>query len=469
MTAKTVEEVVRPIYMQRHTADLEYLQDVGWSKRLLEMWTGDDEFRQALERDPDAAMRNWGLPGNPHDLRPLWDRECALSLGQEVHTSVHRYRGFIIEKLLYRDKMRMKSPRNATFKAWRQRQVNRCASELGMRVNAGIVHPTISFELTRGCSVGCWFCGIGALKLDDVWRYTPENQRLWRETLEVLADFLGPEIHGFCYWATDPLDNPDYELFCQDYHRIIGHFPQTTTAQAHKYPERVRRLLQLSAQDGHCDRFSILTKSLLKKICAEFTPEELVYVELICQNVESTLVKANAGKARQSERLTQEREKKGVPEEMVSSGTIACVSGFLFQMLDRSIKMVSPCKADERWPNGYRVYREAHFETAADVKALIDEWTNEQATPSTCPNLRPLHIRRDLKVVPGDEFRFGVENELMRLSFNGPAALGSSLPSGRFVARDFALQMEEEFLIPLPETLLVLERLYRFGVLDDEP
>jgi len=31
---------------------------------------------------------------------------------------------------------------------------------------------------------------------------------------------------GFCYWGTDPMDNPDYEKFCLDFHEVLGIFPK---------------------------------------------------------------------------------------------------------------------------------------------------------------------------------------------------------------------------------------------------
>ncbi len=471
MTLSIADPVIKPIYMDRSSGDPEYLRDVGITKRFLEVWTGDDEFRKLLETDPDGAVARWGLEANPHELRPMWDQEFAAKVGRDVHPSVSRYRGFIIEKLKCRVDMRNRTPRNPAFKNWRQRQVNRCAGELGFRVAAGVVHPTISLELSRGCSVGCWFCGISAPKLDDIWYYTPENQKFWCETLEVLSDFLGPEAHGFCYWATDPLDNPDYEKFCVDYNRIIGHFPQTTTAQPMKDPDRVRRLLELSHSDGHCDRFSILTKGLLKKVMAEFTPEELVYVELICQNQESTLVKARAGNAlNHLDRFDKERVRKGVAEEFVNSGTIACVSGFLLQPIDKMVRLVSPCHADERWPKGYRILKEARFETPAELESLIQEWCSPEAMPLNVPNRRPLSLRRDLKVSvrEGQDFAFHLANEMLDLEFLGPPVLAQNLPQGFFIPDDFALKLEREHQIPLEETLLVMERMYRYGVLEEE-
>jgi hypothetical protein len=108
--------------------------------------------------------------------------------------------------------------------------------------------------------VGCWFCGISAPKLGDIYLYNEENANLWRQVLELLKNKLGENTgSSFCYWATDPLDNPDYEKFCIDFSDVLGVFPFTSTAQALKYPERVKSLIDLSIKKGRTiNRFSIL-------------------------------------------------------------------------------------------------------------------------------------------------------------------------------------------------------------------
>ena len=45
----------------------------------------------------------------------------------------------------------------------------------------------------------------------------------------------------------------------------------------------------------------------------------------------------------------------------MEGGTIACVSGFLFNMVERNVRLISPCNASERWPLGYRIYDEGTF------------------------------------------------------------------------------------------------------------
>jgi hypothetical protein len=49
-----------------------------------------------------------------------------------------------------------------------------------------------------------------------VFRYTPENARLWRGILEAVRDVAGP-WRSICYSGTDTFDNPEYERFIEDF------------------------------------------------------------------------------------------------------------------------------------------------------------------------------------------------------------------------------------------------------------
>ena len=61
----------------------------------------------------------------------------------------------------------------------------------------------------------------------------------------IVGDAAG---RGLCYYATEPLDNPDYECFLVDFHAEFGRVPQTTTAAATRDIERTRRLLRWGQQ-----------------------------------------------------------------------------------------------------------------------------------------------------------------------------------------------------------------------------
>ena len=237
----------------------EHRSDVAHSKRFCEHWTADPAFREALPQDPYAVTKAAGLQADPLAIRPLWelDREHPVHRA-EPSLSLLRYRSFMAEKLTFRDRLQRKADSvHRGYRAWRARQIGRCYGELGQAKGEGLVHTGLAVELCEGCSVGCWFCGISALKLNGAWPYSDEHARLWRSVLRSLRKQLGDAAgNGFCYWATDPLDNPDYEKFCGDFADCFGIYPQTTTAQPMRDPDRFRKLHQVARQRGcRIDRF----------------------------------------------------------------------------------------------------------------------------------------------------------------------------------------------------------------------
>lgn len=475
---------ILPIFSDPGLADEDYLLEIGHAKRFLERMTSDPKFREGLATDPQATADHYDLKVNAEELRPLWDedvaRDCEIS---ECSLTVQRYRSWCNEKFAYRDVVRTESiPSDPRYKSWRTRQVRRCASELGPAKAHGLIHAPCCFELNRGCSVGCWFCGVGAPKLGDVLEYTPENQALWRGCLEVVKSVIGPAARrGFCYWATDPLDNPNYEDYCVDFANILGKFPQTTTAIPHRDVERTKRLIALSKKHGcELNRFSILTLGIFKKVFEAFTPEELVYVELIPQNKESLDRYAIAGKALEKLKTKPSmREGYGITvpqdsqfDEHSYNSTIACVSGFLFNMVDRSVKLISPTNADEVWPLGYRVYEEGRFEDPAGLKVLMEGMIDRHMR-STLRSNDPLKFRRKL-VIEILQDSFIARSPFLNQTFNNKAyqpisELAGEIKHGDWTAGQLALAMEKRHDIPLTSTFAVLNRMFSLGILDDEP
>lgn len=327
-------------------------------KRFLEMWSIDDKFRDGLTAGI-ACQGATDLNLDVEELRPLWDPGCQADKANKV---VNQYISFCNEKLLLRDQIRDLDgkPGHAVFRQWRQRQINRFFRQAGVQVASAVVHAPFSIELNQGCSVGCWFCGVDAPKLEDIFPYTVENKSLWQELLRSLHQSIGFGAKaGFCYWATDPLDNPDYEKFIQDFKNEFGRFPQTTTAQPLKHLERVRELIRMtSGAEKTINRFSVLSINSMRKIHEYFTPEELVHVELVPQNKEAMAVKANAGRAR------GKLKQFALADQETTTGTIACVSGFLVNMVRGSIKLITPVPATDQWPLGYQIFGEEFFTDA---------------------------------------------------------------------------------------------------------
>ena len=446
-------------------------------KRFFERYNGDSQFREQFAADPQQALTDYKLNIDPEDLRYIWKEKFAT----EIMTDKPAEDSSIAESLkIYREVIR-KSKANwqqakeiagkivdPRFKAWRERQIARTKSQFKKVFHDDIIHAPVCFELNKGCSVGCWFCGVSAPRLSDIFAYNPANAQLWQEVLELTKSLMGEAAGmGFCYWATDPMDNPEYEKFCRDFHRILGNFPQTTTALAVRNPERTRQLLQLSQQKGCSsgNRFSVLSKKALDRIHEFFTPEELNFVNLTFQNPESVQFKAVSGRAKQK----AENKKKSDSDKFNDQGTIACVSGLLFNMVERSVKLISPCPASEKWPDGYITYDQGTFTDIEDLKQLLERMIDRNMSLTVRPS-DLIRFRSDwnYEELPNG---FQVSTRMMKRKFvNAPYInrLGTMIVAGDKTAIEIAEQFEDE---GIPQVIIFdfLNSLLDKGVLDSEP
>lgn len=480
MTTKSIEQglqtgEIKRLWSDRKNIDTEYLSNIAKIKRFLERWSADRQFRETLPIDPYGVTCRYNLDIDPEEIRLLWDAEHlkTYDFNAAVPLKVRQYDAYIGECLQSRDEIRkLGAPLNPLFRAWRERQICRISSEFGFAKADSIVHAPFAIELSKGCSVGCWFCGVAAQRLEGIFAYTPENARLWCEVLEVLKEVIGSGAsQGFCYWATDPMDNPDYEEFLIDFHAILGKFPQTTTASAMNNPLRMKNLLKLSQEkDGEVERFSISTLKQFNRVHEEFSAEELMFVELVCQNDEAFGRKSFAGRAREERfRKRVEGSEQFSPNDPGEDNTIACVSGLLLNMVDRSLKLISPCNADETWPLGYRIYDQATFNTASELHTVLKEMINRHM-PLTLSLDDWINFRPDLKYKQVENgFRF--LSHSMTHSFDGmphfqdvaEVAFNKHLTAG-----ELALLLEREKGISLTETLHYLNEFFKQGIVEKQ-
>lgn len=473
----TYKPGMKPAVKLRDIWDGEDLANLAKTKRFLERWMGDSQFREELADDMYGASQRYNLKADPKEIQILWDTELAQDAESinSVSSAVSLYSDFILKKLEHRRQMQTQLcvPDNPRYKAWRIQQIARTQNQLGPVLTEALVHAPVCFELSKGCSVGCWFCGVSAPPLENSFLHTRDNTKLWKEVLEVVREVIGAAAaSGFCYWASDPLDNPEYEEFLLDFHSVLGNFPQTTTAQPMKYPQRVRDLLKLSGEKGGwIDRFSILSLKILNQVHQEFSPEELTFVELVPQNKEAIgMQKHVSGRAREYFRRKAKKNQEPYPDDNYA-GTVACVTGFLFNMLDRSVKLISPCNADDRWPLGYRIYQQGSFTDGSSLKKLLEDMiTNQMYSHIQHDDL--IGFQRFLKYESSDEgFKLSSPHLIHKFS----EKMGSQIHElGELIARkdktagDIALMLQKEDK-PLYETFHLLNTLLRTGLIDDEP
>ncbi len=411
------------VYMNREQMGEEEYQRIrlltGNVKRIADLMACIPGAIEEFEKDTQHFLDENGLSMlDAEEMRYIFlseynaDKQRMLKSPKvldEMSESMFRYTQFVQNKLSFRDFLRDKgcAPTNPKARAWRDRNNKRCDSALG-GVNISFIHAILTIELADGCSVGCDYCGLGADRLRGVFRYTKENAELFRGVLSVLHEVLGDAAaFGMMYFATEPLDNPDYEKFEEDYIAEFGMIPQITTAVFDRDIERTRRLVhELDDKPGFIHRFSLRSLDMAKTALREFSPEELVNAELITQYEEApyflpyTVVGREIEKAdtrkktRRDGKILDEalaatldapvlhnelKRLKGVKH--VDPGTICCVDGFRVNMVKKTINILTPCHQSAEHPNGISETKRVTFTDIDDFRnkllQLIDEYMIE--------------------------------------------------------------------------------------------
>jgi hypothetical protein len=65
------------------------------------------------------------------------------------------------------------------------------------------------------------------------------------------------------------------------------------------------------------------------------------------------------------------------------------MSGFLINLVRKSVRLISPCPSSDQWPNGYVVYDERTYAHADEFSALIEDMIGRNMH-STASLERPL-------------------------------------------------------------------------------
>lgn len=300
------------------------------------------------------------VPGFKEELKV--DKESALSkYGLETVTQEDKeaYEEFVKVKLAWRERHKEScAPDNSRMKKWRQRQMDRCKLSFPDAA-AGNVHIPITYELSSGCSVGCEFCGVGARGLQAVYKYNDDNVSFFKDILEVSKKVIGDASkHAALYFATEPLDNPDYEKFSDIFVELNDQLPQVTTAVPIRNIDRTRKLIsRVNETSNMFYRFSVRSLDIFYELMANFTAEELLFVELLPQFNEAPgnmFVKAG----------------RSLDDDGIET-SISCISGFLVNMCDKTVKLTTPVIASKEHPEGMVILLNEKFNTVSEYEGII--------------------------------------------------------------------------------------------------
>lgn len=451
-----------------------YHPDLPILKRGIERWVNDFEFRDVFAGDPLGALSSKGLDIDLKSLQIMVNPDIAREYKSDDESTpllVRQYRAFINSKRQHCIEIRDSYPEHPKWRRWRHRMVNSTLWRDGPRKHAKLVHAPFSIELTEGCSVGCWFCGVDAQKYQGPVEINAKIQSSWIELLKSFRSICGIESaqHGFCYWATDPFDHPEYEWFLEHFHDILGFWPQTTTAQVMKHAPRMRKLLEhIKDRNAFVQRCSMVRKRDFSAIHDYFSPEEMFMCELIPQYDDQLSPKATSGRVRKLVLAKQEKNQPiHIHYNLEQTGSIACVSGFLINLVQQSLKIITPCNASDRWPLGYRVLGEAHFDKPEDIYPLLNQMLDQ------CLNdrLKPDHL-----IKPYDGIVFAGYDNTLTATKNGytlslknitqPSHLAELLQAGAKTVAEVC-SARSSIGVDVLYTSITLNQLFDQGIFDE--
>ena len=274
---------------------------------------------------------------------------------------------------------------------------NRCRMESrAMRSHDNVYYYPLCFELSSGCRVQCKFCGLAAKPFSGNFLYTEENRALWRSILQISKEAIGEILQtSICYFATEPMDNPDYERFMLDHREITGGFSQITTALADRHANRLRTWMQILGEETMQRtsplRFSICSLAQFFRIVNQFSPEELAYVELLPNNPESLLRYADSGKV----------DSETYAPDKCMQYSISCIAGLRVNMVERTIAFIEPELPDAEFPLGYRQREIRTFTDAESYTSALYELLDRYAI-GTLPRERPLCFNKNIRMEEAD-------------------------------------------------------------------
>jgi len=402
-------------------------------KRFLEYYSADSDFRNRIEENtvsPDE-MRHLGITLSDYSaavdavkailyryneavcLRDNDYYKAYVCINRDTNNRVSKS----VAKSEYCEHNQLYDFEELTFK--------RCGMERDViRTHTNIHYFPLCFELSEGCRVQCDFCGFEAERFKSNFEYNEANKDLWIQILQKSKEIVGnvAKTAPF-YFATEPFDNPDYTSFLMDAYSIFGDIPQTTTALADAYPQKIRQIIEFSKSISGTEymnsahlRFSIRSLKQLMKIYDLYTPDELEAVELLANNPESVNRYSDSGKVLSKDCISASKR---------NSYSICCVSGIKVNMVSKTMEFIEPEVPSPLYPKGYRVREKVEFTNASEYSNNLYMLYNKYAI-SKLPMDRALEINNNVNEVHVDN-RIGFVGDKVNIAFNDTYVLSQAI------------------------------------------
>ena len=446
--AQRVGGLESPVWDKRHSrfryehtfADFspDDIRAAAETKRFFECYDGDRDFRAAVDaggRFTDQQRRmlkDIGVTFEPEAMELLWLQPDLLErfrslvvqhasfedAPSDIHAHLAPYRELRLwlrwrhridrAVLIHKFRASIRATDSPAYTAWRFRRVAAVRNELGW-FGWGLDHPCHAVEMAVGCSVQCNFCAFDAGRLQTVFDFSrPENRELVRAVATGMARVLGwPAGHGMLYWSTEPQDNPHYVKLLAFWQELTGAMLCTATARAGV--DWVRELVDYySTGPVPWPRISVLSRGMMRRLHAAFSPMELRDTQMLMQQKDAEVHRAKVpgGRERMLRQLVGADDLRDVDFENLPEGfeppqgSIACISGPLVNMVNRTVKLISPCYTTMQYRYGYRVFDEASFDDGPEgFEAALKRMVGRSMVVRPYPEM-PVRWRDDLKAVP---------------------------------------------------------------------
>ncbi|MDR1522118.1 MAG: hypothetical protein LBS28_04625 [Streptococcaceae bacterium] len=342
-------------------------------KRLIELISVDLKNYKLFEKNPEKFLVEFALNLEPYSAKEAVDIYLKKKKAVDNPYIMQAYK---IIQPIYDDLFKRVDISNFTFlkfQKWIQRKKKALAweSKEARKILSHFNAP-VMFELNQGCSSQCDFCCLNTHPLTKIYPYTKENKKFWLEILKITKEEIGNAASvGACYFATEPLDNFDYEKFIADFYQVFYTFPQTTTVKGATNIKRIKQLMnQLGLEELQKAklRFSIVSQEQLKLIYQNYTKKELAYVELLMNNKESIHPYSDSGRARNIHKKRGKKNFEAAPS--------VCLIGFLVNLCSKTISLITPRKPSNNYPLGMEIISSKKFLTPKEYRHIIRKTIN---------------------------------------------------------------------------------------------